>query len=201
MPAIINFKICDNAIECNGLAICPVKAITWNEKKKTLEINNKKCISCGKCEDACLVGAIRVAKTAKEFEKIKKEIKNDPRKASNLFIDRYGATPIQSTFVAKQNEFNTHVLRATKLTAVEFFDENSIMCLLNSIPVKDLFGETDLKYRKVQIENNDLMKKYKIKKLPALLFFNKGKNIGKIEGYYNNKNKIELIKKVNQIIK
>jgi len=39
MPAIINFKICDNSDECGGLTVCPTKAITWDNVKKTLIID------------------------------------------------------------------------------------------------------------------------------------------------------------------
>ncbi|RLG13363.1 MAG: hypothetical protein DRN66_04295 [Candidatus Nanohalarchaeota archaeon] len=63
MPVLINFKICDNAKECNGIDICPTEALFWGEKNNTIIIENSKCISCGKCEKACLVNAINVAKT------------------------------------------------------------------------------------------------------------------------------------------
>ena len=133
MPVLINLKICDNSSECSGIPVCPVKAITWNEKKKTLEIDNKKCISCDLCEKACPVGAIRVAKTPEEFKKIEKEIKEDTRKISDLFIDRYGAQPIHEAFLDKEENFD-NLIKISKIPIVlELFNGNSIKCLLYSI--------------------------------------------------------------------
>ncbi len=98
MPVLVNFKICDNAKECGGLAVCPTGALTYDEKEKTLLIDNNKCISCGKCEKECPIGAISVAKTKEEYEKIKNEIDNDTRNIKDLFVDRYGATPFLTFF-------------------------------------------------------------------------------------------------------
>ena len=88
MAVLINFKICDNAKECNGIAVCPSGALSWDEKKKTIFIDNSKCTSCGKCEKACMVNAIKVAKTKKEYDKFKKEIDGDDRTTSDLLVDR-----------------------------------------------------------------------------------------------------------------
>ncbi|MFA5962344.1 MAG: 4Fe-4S dicluster domain-containing protein [Parcubacteria group bacterium] len=200
MPVLINFKICDNAKECNGVAVCPTGALAWDEKKKSIKIDNKKCISCEKCEKACMVDAIFIARNEKEYQKIEKEIDADPRKRSDLFIDRYGAEPIHPAFLIKDDKFQIEVLESEKSVMAEFFDDDSIMCLLKSIPVKDLLVDHDMKYRKVKIEK-ELTKKLKIKKLPALLFFEKAKLLGKIEGYYDNKKKAELCKKIEAIIK
>ncbi len=201
MAVLINFKICDNAKECNGIAVCPTGALSWNEKKKTIVIDNSKCISCKKCEKACMIGAIRVAKTKEEYKKIKKEINQDPRKVSDLFIDRYGAQPIHDAFLIPEKKFNFEVLEAAKLTVVEMFNKDSIECLLRSVSIKELFENTNIKYRKIEIKDNLLLKKYKVKKLPALLFFKDEKLINKIEGYYDSKNKKDLKEKINKIIK
>lgn len=29
MPVLINFKICDNAKDCSGIAVCPTGALSW----------------------------------------------------------------------------------------------------------------------------------------------------------------------------
>lgn len=122
MPVLINFKICDNAKECNGIEVCSTGALSWDEKKKTIIIDNSKCISCGKCEEACMVDAIRVAKDEKEYKRIKKEIDQDPRKVSDLFIDRYGGTPIHPAFLIPENKFKVEVFEASKPTAAELFN-------------------------------------------------------------------------------
>ncbi|MGK3946424.1 4Fe-4S dicluster domain-containing protein, partial [Streptomyces caeruleatus] len=82
-PVLINFKICDNAQECNGIAVCPTGALSWDKNKKSIKIDNEKCISCKKCEKSCMVNAIHVAKNEEEYEKIEEEIKHDSRKVSD----------------------------------------------------------------------------------------------------------------------
>jgi len=200
MPVLINFKICDNSEDCSGIEACPTGAFQWDEKNKTISVDNSKCISCGACEKSCPVDAIRVAKDEKEYKKIKKEIDRDSRKVSDLFIDRYGAQPIHPAFIIPQGKFEIQILRSTKLAAVEFFNKKSIMCLLKSIPVKELFEGLDVKYRKMEITDDALLEKYKVKELPALLFFKNGKIIGKIEGYYDTTKEKEIIKKIKGII-
>lgn len=201
MSVLINFKICDNSKDCNGITVCPTKAITWDEKSKILKIDNSKCISCGKCEESCPVNAIRVARNEQEYKKIKKEIDEDPRKVSDLFIDRYGAASVSPAFLISPDKFEVQILESTKPAVVEFFKNSSIKCLLYSIPIKELLN-IDVKYRKVNLSNDDsLLKKYKIDQVPSLLFFNNGKLIGKIEGYYKSGSEDELKKKIESIIK
>lgn len=201
MAVLINFKICDNAQECNGIAVCPTGALSWDKKKKKIIINNKKCTSCAKCEQACEVDAIRVGKTEKAYNKIKKEIDRDPRRVSDLFTERYGAQPICSPFFVSKEDFDVHILKANKLTVVEFFSNDSIKCLLYSIPVRELFEGFDIKYRKMEVKNSDIiLRKYSISRLPALLFFKSGKLIGKIQGYYNKEEKEKILKKISKII-
>ena len=94
MAVLINFKICDNAKECGGIEVCKTGALSWDEKKQKIKIDNTKCVSCGRCMKMCPVQAIFVAKNAEEYAKIDKEIKKDKRKISDLFIDKYGAAPL-----------------------------------------------------------------------------------------------------------
>lgn len=199
MAILINFKICDNAKECNGVAVCKTGALFWDDEKKTLKIDNSKCINCGQCEKACMVDAIKVAKNEAEHKKYKKEIDEDQRNITDLFIDRYGAQPIHPAFLINEDKFDLEILESNKLAVVELFNEGSVMCLLKSIPIKGLFGGKDIKYRKLEIKNDSLLKKYKIKELPSLLFFKSGKLIGKVEGYYGNKQKKEILSQISKI--
>jgi ferredoxin len=201
LPVLINFKICDNAEECNGIATCPTGALSWDKKKKSIKIDNSKCSSCGACVPTCMVGAIKVAKNDIEYKKMKKEIDDDPRKVSDLFTDRYGAQPLHKAFLVGQELFEKEVLNYHKLVVAELFNENSIICLYCSIPIKDLFDGKNIKYRKIALGDNSLLQKFGVEKLPAMLFFNEGKLIGKIEGAFEPEKKAELDSKIKIILK
>lgn len=201
MSVLINFKICDNAKECGGVAICPTGAITFDEEKETLVIDNSKCISCGQCENECPIGAIRVAKDETEYKKIKEEIDNDPRKTKDLFVDRYGAAPLSEFFMIEAEEIEQK-LDTDKIVLIELYNDDSIQCLLKSIPIKELVKDLPDTTTFYKAESKKVIEeKYEIKELPALLVFDKGNLSGKIEGYYTDNNKQEIIEKIKSIIK
>lgn len=200
MAVLINFKICDNAEECNGIALCNTGALSWDTEKKSIKINNSKCTSCGLCEKGCEVYAIKVAKTDGEYNTYQKEIDDDPRKLADLYIDRFGAQPILPADLIGEEDFEQHVLRAQKLTCAEFFQDDTIECMIKSIPIKELLQGREVKYRKVRLTSQKLPKKYKINKLPALLFFGKGKLLGKVEGYYTADQAKKLKKEIAAIL-
>ena len=200
MAILINFKICDNAKECGGPLVCPTGALTYDEKNETLVIDNDKCISCGLCEKECPIGAIRVAKTTEEYEKIKKEIDDDSRTTKDLFVDRYGASPLSEFFMIDAEEIN-HKIKNNSITLIECYSEESIQCLIKSIPIKDLTNDLpkDTLFYKVVCDDN-IKNQYNLTQLPSLLIFNKGIFIGKIEGYYTTDEKDNILKLINNII-
>jgi ferredoxin len=201
MPVLVNFKVCDNAKECGGVAICPTGAITFDEKKETLVIDNSKCISCGQCENECPIGAIRVAKDENEYKKIKEEIENDPRKTKDLFVDRYGAAPLSEFFMLEAEKIEQKI-DTNKIVLIELYNDDSIQCLLKSIPIKELVKDLPDTTTFYKIESKeDIEEKYEVKELPTLLVFNKGKLSGKIEGYYTDESKNEIIDKIKSMIK
>jgi len=202
MPVLINFKICDNSQDCSGIGVCPTGAFYWDSKNQTIAINDRKCINCGRCESSCPVGAIRVAKDEKEYQKIKQEIEKDPRRILDLFVDRYGASPISLAFLISEDKFKIQILRAVQLAVVELFNHDSIQCLLYSIPIRELFEnfDVDIKYRKIEVVTDLFLKRYQVKKLPSLVFFEKGKMIGRVAGYYSASLKGELIRKIGRVL-
>ena len=106
-----------------------------------------------------------------------------------------------SAFFIPGTKFDIQILEAVQIAVVELFSRNSIRCLLHSIPIKELFRDCNVKYRKMKVEDNDsLLKRYKVIKLPSLLFLKDGKLKGKIEGYYSNKKQRKLKRKIDKII-
>jgi len=94
------------------------------------------------------------------------------------------------------------VLNSLKLTALELFSDESINCLIYSIPIKELFTDYPMiKYRKMDVGNMaDFLKNNGIKKLPALLFYKNGKMLGKIEGYFSKEQRKKLAKKIRDLL-
>lgn len=199
MAVLVNFKICDNAKECGGVAVCPTGAFSYDDEKNTIVIDNDKCISCGLCESECPIGAIMVAKTDEEYKKIKEEIDNDPRTTKDLFVDRYGASPLSEFFMIESNDLDDKINNDC-ITLIECYNDDSIQCLLKSIPIKELSKDLpkDTLFYKVEA-NEKIMEKYELKDLPSLLIFKSNKCLGKIEGYYTVDNKADVIKKINAI--
>lgn len=165
---------------------------SWGEEG--LIIDNTKCISCGKCEKACMVSAIKVAKSEEEYKKIEKEIEEDPRTINDLLVDRYGAKPIDIAMIGREEEIETK-LDAKRPMMVELYNEDSIMCLLKSIPIKEIADAFDknTRYRKIEVKKQETLEKYNVKELPALLFFKDGELIKKYEGYVTDEEKKKLI--------
>lgn len=196
MAVLINFKICDNDKACGGVAVCPTGAIYYDEEKETLSIDNDKCISCGMCEKECPIGAIKVAKDEKEYEILKKQIEEDPRRTKDLFVDRYGATPLSEFFMLDSEEV-ANKINSKNIVLIEFYNDDSIQCLLKSIPIKELLKDfpDSTQFYKVEI-SEALINEYQIKELPALVTFENGRMIGKIEGYIDEDNKEKLMNEI-----
>lgn len=200
MTILINFKICDNSPDCNWISSCPKKAFYFDEIKNTIAVDEKLCNNCGICAKSCLVWAIKCARTKDEERVLQKEIDDDPRKWNDLFVDRYWATPISDIYTITHESFDKAIIKPKWLVALEVYDDDSIECLIKSIPVKELFSK-DIIYRKMLVEDDSFFTKYNITTLPSMLFFHSGELIGKISWFYWVNKKDVLIKKIEDIIK
>ena len=200
MAVLVNFKICDNAKECGGIAICPTGALSWNEEKETIEIDNNKCISCGLCEKECPIGAIMVAKNNEEYQKIKKEIDEDSRTTKDLFVDRYGAVAISDFFKIKLEEIKEKAGKDC-LTLIEVYNPDVAECLLKSIPIKELTKNLPSDTLFYKTESDKTIDEYNMVELPSLLVFKNGGLLGHIDGYYTTDEKEKVISKLSSIIK
>lgn len=200
MAVLINFKICDNAKECGGIAVCPTGALSFDEKKGTIVIDNDKCISCGKCERECPIGAISVAKNKLEYDKIKQDIENDKRTTKDLFVDRYGATPLSEFFMITSEQLKDKI-KHDGIVMIECYNDASIQCLLKSIPIKELSKDLpkDTLFYKLEVDE-EIIKEYKLSDFPTLLIFKDNKLCGKIEGYYTIDEKQNLFEKIKKIL-
>jgi len=201
MAVLINFKVCDNAKECGGVEVCPTGAISWNEDKNSIVLDNSKCISCGKCVNWCPVNAIHVAKTNSEYKKLEKEIENDSRKASDLFVDRYGAQPIDPDCLLEEESLENFLLHSKKKVLIELFNKDSIKCLLRSNTISKLIPGEDIFFKKLEVKNKNFLKEYTISKIPSLLAFSKREFLGKIEGFYSVDESEKLRKKIINLFK
>ena len=200
MAVLVNFKICDNAKECGGIEVCPTGALSYDDEKETIIIDNDKCISCGRCERECPIGAIMVARTDEEYDKLKKEIDNDSRTTKDLFVDRDGATPLSEFFMIESDDIENKV-HNDGLTLIELYTEDSIQCLLKSIPIKELsqnLPKDTLFYKAEATE--EIINKYNISEVPSLLIFKNSSLLGHVDGYYTIDSKEEMIKEINKII-
>lgn len=200
MAVLVNFKICDNAKECGGIAVCPTGALSWNEEKETIDIDNEKCISCGRCEKECPIGAIMVAKTDEEYKKIKKEIDEDPRTTKDLFVDRYGAVAISDFFKIELTDIKDKTGKDC-ITLIEIYNPDVAECLLKSIPIKELTKNLPKDTLFYKAESDEIIDEYEMSDLPSLLVFKNGKLLGHIDGYYTTDEKEEVISELNNILK
>lgn len=208
MAISINFNICDNSPECSGIAVCDYGAIYWDEtkdsimrEKGTLCVNNDKCISCGKCvgEDGCPVGAIIYAPTIAGLNDIIKEIHIDEEQVKTLFVDRYGAEPVDENICIAPQEIENIIEQKKGYTMIEEFCDDSIQCLLSSIPIQDMLQEIEryVENMEVYYYKCDVTGKEKEDiDYPILKIFKEGQLLGCVDGYYDNKHKANLYQKI-----
>lgn len=191
MPPIINFNKCDNSPECDAVKVCPVKAISYDQKKQKIVIDKDKCINCGLCVNTCQAGALKMVSN-EDYEDSQKQIEKEVDKTKELFVERYGAEPIDENMLKTEEEFSQILKENKGIIFEEIFDDNSIKCLIKSIPIS-LLIDKNTKYFKVQTNKN-------LENLPFLNIYEDGNLKGTIQGFYGLKEKDEFIEKINKIL-
>lgn len=215
---VINHSICDNAPECSGIAVCPTGALYFDEtkgKNGEISFNPDLCCDCGACADAesdgCPIGAILHAENDEEYEKFKAEVDAEERTAEELNVERYGASPIDSPLDLDGVQIFLQANRNNRVL-IELFCDDSIHCLLHSIPISGLKNDVcNFVYKKAYIEDisditaNPLLQEYANKivdptiDLPILLAFSNGVELGRVSGYYEDKERDQLVRELKKL--
>ena len=79
---------------------------------------------------------------------------------------------------------------------IEIIDLDQASCLIKSIPFKEIISNTHYdKYYRI-LWNDEIVKKYKLKESPTMLCFENGKLLKKIEGYFEDSQKVEFLNKL-----
>ena len=189
MPVFVNFKICDNADVCSGVEVCTTGAMYWDEKEGSVKTDNTKCISCDSCVESCPAGAIRVAHNEYEEDQIKKDFLNDPRTINDLMVERYGASPIGETTLIRVHEAVSKIQEAVLMLTIEIIDDKDTPCLINSVPIAEIFTNSAYEYYKVSTHDADyeaFSKTYKITDCPTLLLFKDHTLLVRVDGAVEN---------------
>jgi len=206
MAVFVNYKICDNADECSGIEVCPTGALYWNEEEATLATDNTKCIACDACVEACPAGAILVAHNAVEAIKIERDIADDPRTYEMLMVERFGASPVDGSLLIAVDEAMSKVAKEVPLLVIEAIDDEDAPCLINSVPISELFGNHAYEYYKVSIHDeayDSFAALYGVEDCPALLVFRNHELLSLVQGAVDNGDQEQrdaLIRKISGLL-
>jgi NAD-dependent dihydropyrimidine dehydrogenase PreA subunit len=199
MAVLVNKKRCDNAKECSCIGECPTGAFAWNEEKNSIAVDNSLCINCRQCVIACEAGAVKVARTDEEYQKIKSEYDEDIMTVENLFQDRFGASLVDEKYSLELKDLEGLINDAEKALLIEFYNQDEAKCLINSVPISEIQKAIGIpcSYRKINVSNLKELEKYNLTELPSLMFLSnqKGK-IKRYEGFVDAKDKTNFLSEV-----
>ncbi len=183
MPALIDYRACDDSPYCSAARLCPSRAMKLTDGKWV--VDTKACGNCsGVCTNVCPAGAIRYAPTLAGLEKIRLEIENSAETADDIFEKRYGVRPGDphelgdNLFHASCDGFGDDVLQSDLPVVVDFWAEWCAPCKLIAPIFKKLAAEYEgrIKFYKLDTEEcGAIAARFGINSIPSLLFFRGGK--------------------------
>lgn len=186
---IINQKICDRSPECDGIAVCPTGALSFDTTLNKVVWAESKCIFCLACTlpDACPVGAIMFARDDVQEKEILDTIASDSRTEGWLWQERYGVEPSPSQPSAlplTPHNFNT-VLADGQDKLIDIWHPDFLDCRLHSPLFSDILNglaNTPVVYKLDAKTYPELANQLDITVFPSLLAYQKGLLYDKIEG-------------------
>lgn len=206
MPIIINHNLCDEALECGGIEVCPTKAFYFDTKTKRVKVNRKKCTECLKCTlpDACPVGCILYARNKDEEERILKMIKLDPRTSKWLWKERYGCQPAKTPPKAKiiTDANYKKVMSEEEYKIIDVWHYDHLDCRVFSALYEDLVGMSKIKIYKLDAKRYpEVAKKLRVKKFPTLLLCKDYQEIFRHEGLMKKKEIKDNSTRITKLVK
>lgn len=181
MPKIIiNQKICDKSPDCGGIAVCPAKALSFDEKSKSVKWDQNKCVFCLRCTmpDSCPIGAIMYARDEVDEKNILDTINSDPRSEEWLWQERFGVEPGQPSIAKELTEINfEEVLSSPENNLIDIWHEDYLNCRLHSILYQDIQKEVkNLTFYKLNAKKYpELVKRLGVIIFPTLQLIINGK--------------------------
>lgn len=208
MPALIDYRSCDDSPYCSAARMCPSRAFQMKGGKWIIDA--AACGGCpGMCTRMCPSGAIHYAPTLAALEAKRSEIESSSETADDLFEKRYGVRPGDPRAEGKNlahvgcNDFKKEVLDSNLPAVVDFWAEWCAPCKVIAPTFKKLAEEYEGKMRFFKMDTeecNSVPGQYGIRSIPTMLFFMGGEvvayEIGAIpEGRF--RQTIERVLKVN----
>jgi thioredoxin 1 len=183
MPIAINYKICDQGRGCPCISGCPQRAWSFNEKKGRPEVDTSKCNDCWKCIKICPARAVLGALDGEGLKKLNDELSKYSKTRDEIYEPRFNADRTEKESQISGEEFDEKI-NQNGIVIIEFWAEPfASRCRLNAALYSDILPEKIPLHKINAFQNPDLMERFSISALPALLIFKDGEVIDHIAGY------------------